>query len=351
MKQLTNKQVYGAAIIIGIFIASAILTGFIETDDDYSDDNEYVEAPVDTVEIKKIPQSQMAQGDQPVETAKKPVRSPEVEGDPMEELNSLIGLNQVKAEVKSLSDLIKVQKEREALGMKNPDITYHCVFSGNPGTGKTTVARILARIYKNLGVLKSGHLVETDRSGLVAEYVGQTAMKTNELIDSALGGVLFIDEAYALADRSSGDYGSEAIATLLKRMEDDRDNLVVIVAGYTNEMEEFVASNPGLRSRFTRFINFPDYSSEELYGIFMLRVNRYGYKLDNDADAYLKDRLKYVFNHKNRNFGNGRYVRNLFESCVTYQSSRLSPIKDPTKEQLQQITKEDIENAYKQVVQ
>ncbi len=351
MNQLSNKQVFGSAIIIGIFIAAAILTGFIPNDDDSSDDDEIIEALMDSVRINKVPQSQIVQGKQSAETAKKPVRSPEVEGDPMEELNSLIGLTEVKEEVKTLANLIKVQKEREAKGLKNPDITYHCVFSGNPGTGKTTVARILARIYKDLGVLKSGHLVETDRSGLVAEYVGQTAPKTNELIDSALGGVLFIDEAYALTSEANSDYGSEAIATLLKRMEDDRDNLVVIVAGYTNEMKQFVESNPGLKSRFTRFINFPDYSSEELYGIFMMRVNRYGYKLDSDADAYLKDRLNYVFNHKNRNFGNGRYVRNLFESCITFQSTRLSPIKEPTEEQLQQITREDVEKAYKQVAQ
>ncbi len=351
MSNLTNKQVYGAAIIIGIFIASAILTGFIGTDDEYTDE-ENIETPVDTTGIKSITQSQVAQSDKPSVTTQRPVvRSEAIEGDPMEELNSLIGLEEVKAEVISLANIVKIQKQREAQGLKNTPITYHCVFSGSPGTGKTTVARILARIYKDLGVLSSGHLVETDRSGLVGEYVGQTAPKTNALIDSALGGVLFIDEAYAITNTRGEDYGAEAIATLLKRMEDDRDNLVVIVAGYKDEMRRFVESNPGLRSRFTRFIDFPDYTGEELYGIYILRANKYGYKLDAEADAYLKELLNEVVAHKSRNFGNGRYVRNLFESCVTYQASRLSPIKNPTKEQLQLLVKEDLEKAYKSVLQ
>jgi len=352
MKSLSNKQVFGGAIIIGIFVASAILTAFVDTDEGYSTDEEYSQTSVDTANIKPVTQSQVAQSDQQSVSAQKPVvRSEPIEGDPMEELNSLIGLEEVKAEVKSLANIVKIQKEREKQGLKNTPITYHCVFSGSPGTGKTTVARILARIYKDLGVLSSGHLVETERSGLIGEYVGQTAPKTNALVDSALGGVLFIDEAYAITNTRGEDYGNEAIATLLKRMEDDRDNLVVIVAGYKEEMKQFVESNPGLRSRFTRFIDFPDYTSEELYGIYMLRVNKYGYKLNAEADAYLKEMLKYVVEHKNRNFGNGRYVRNLFESCVTYQASRLGSIKDPTKEQLQLLTKSDIEKAYQSVLQ
>lgn len=179
-------------------------------------------------------------------------------------LDDLIGLNLVKEEIATLVNYIKMKQMRDEMSLKSPDVSYHCVFLGNPGTGKTTVARIIADIYRELGILKRGHLVETDRSGLVAEYVGQTAVKTNQMIDKALDGVLFIDEAYSLVQGSSEDYGSEAIATLLKRMEDDRDRLVVILAGYTNEMEVFINSNPGLRSRFNRYIHFEDYSAEEL---------------------------------------------------------------------------------------
>lgn len=350
MSKLTNSQVVLGAVIIGFFVASAIYTASVDTDDVDPTPNEPVH--VDTTTLVHATEAQMSQSDQPSVSAQKPVvKSQAIEGDPMEELNSLIGLEDVKAEVRSLANMVKIQKEREAKGLKNTPITYHCVFSGSPGTGKTTVARILARIYKDLGVLKSGHLVETDRSGLIGEYVGQTAPKTNAIIDSALGGVLFIDEAYALTERRGQDYGGEAIATLLKRMEDDRDNLVVIVAGYKDEMRRFVDSNPGLRSRFTRFIDFPDYTGEELYKIYLMRANKYGYKLDADADALLQEQLNQAVEHKNRYFGNGRYVRNLFESCVTFQATRLSKVRNPSVEQLQQLTIEDVQKAYNSVIQ
>ena len=204
-----------------------------------------------------------------------------LEGDPYKELDELIGLEQVKEEVRSLANFVKIQKQREAKGLKTPKMSFHLVFTGSPGTGKTTVARIVARIYKDLGVLKKGHLVETDRSGLVANYVGQTATKTNEIVDSALNGVLFIDEAYALVPTANknNDYGQEAISTLLKRMEDDRDKLVVIVAGYTKEMNRFIDSNPGLKSRFNRYINFPDYTSGELCEIFNMYVKKNQYRV------------------------------------------------------------------------
>ena len=267
-----------------------------------------------------------------------------LEGDPYEELESLTGMTEVKAEVKSLANFIKIQKKREAEGLTTPSISYHCVFTGSPGTGKTTVARILARIYKDLGVLKKGHLVETDRSGLVAEYVGQTAVKTNQVCDSALGGVLFIDEAYALLD-DHGGYGGEAVATLLKRMEDDRDNLVVIVAGYTNEMKRFINSNPGLQSRFTRYINFPDFKPNELYEIYINRAKKYGYTLDDDADSYLRAHLKKVFEHKSRNFGNGRYVRNVFERTITEQANRLAKKSNPSTKELNELTIDDVRKA------
>ena len=272
-----------------------------------------------------------------------------IQGDPYKELDELVGLESVKKEVTSLANFVRIQKQRKEKGLKTSQISYHCVFTGNPGTGKTTVARILASIYKDLGIVKRGHLVETDRSGLIAEYVGQTAVKTNAVVDSALNGILFIDEAYALLDKNGGGYGDEAIATLLKRMEDDRDSLVVIVAGYTNEMKSFIDANPGLQSRFTRYINFQDYSSDDLYAIFMSRMKKYAYKLDNDADKYLRKSLAETVAHKSRNFGNGRYVRNLFEQTITNQANRLGARKNLTTEELSQITLSDISDACKTV--
>ena len=257
-------------------------------------------------------------------------------------LDDLIGLQKVKEEVTTLVNFIQMKQKRDEMGMKSPNISYHCVFTGNPGTGKTTVARILARIYKDLGILKSGHLVEVDRSGLVAEYVGQTAVKTNKTIDKALDGVLFIDEAYTLAQGNNEDYGREAIATLLKRMEDDRDRLVVILAGYTNEIESFINSNPGLRSRFNRYIHFEDYTTEELFEIFILQLKKNEYTLSDDAEQYLKEKLEAVVANKPRDFGNARYVRNLFEKSIEKQANRLASLTEITKQDLSLIKKEDI---------
>lgn len=240
------------------------------------------------------------------------------------ELDKLIGLASVKSEITSLTNYLKVQKMREEKGMKITPISLHCVFTGNPGTGKTTVARIISEIYKELGLLKKGHLVETDRSGLVAEYVGQTAVKTNEIIDSALDGVLFIDEAYSLVDGGNSDYGKEAIATLLKRMEDERDRLVVILAGYTDDMRRFIDSNPGLQSRFNRHIEFPDYSPDELYQIFLSNTEKYEYMIEDEAQVVLKKKFENATVNKDKNFGNGRFVRNLFEKIIEHQANRLS---------------------------
>lgn len=262
---------------------------------------------------------------------------------PMEELDSMVGLSRVKEEITTLTNFIKMKQKRDEMNLKSPTISYHCVFSGNPGTGKTTVARIIAEIYRNMGVLRKGHLVETDRSGLVAEYVGQTAVKTNKVVDSALDGVLFIDEAYTLAQGGNEDYGREAIATLLKRMEDDRDRLVVILAGYTNEIEQFIDSNPGLRSRFNRYIHFDDYTAEELYEIFCLQVKKSEYVLAEDASQYLKDRLAAVVADKPKDFGNARYVRNLFEKTIEAQSNRLASKAELSKDDLTLITKEDLQ--------
>ena len=267
-----------------------------------------------------------------------------MEGDPYKELDELIGLESVKEEVHTIANFAKIQQQRKAQGLKVPKMSFHLVFTGSPGTGKTTVARI----YKDLGILKSGHTVETDRSGLVAEYVGQTATKTNAVIDSALNGVLFIDEAYALVPENAGnDYGQEAISTLLKRMEDDRDKLVVIIAGYPDEMRRFIDSNPGLQSRFTRYINFPDYSEQELYDIFHLYLNKNQYTITDEAAKLLKDNLDYVVAHKTKNFGNARYVRNIFERAVEQQANRLSAKRSISDDELSVLTKEDIENAFK----
>ena len=261
---------------------------------------------------------------------------------PIEELESLIGLNTVKKDVVSLANFIKMKKMREEKGLKAPNISYHCVFSGNPGTGKTTVARILANIFKELGILQSGHLVETDRSGLVAEYVGQTAVKTNNIIDSALDGVLFVDEAYTLIG-GQNDYGKEAIATLLKRMEDDRERLIVILAGYSKEMEEFINSNPGLRSRFNRYILFPDYTSSELFDIFQLNASKNEYVINEEANQYLKKKLDIVVQNKQKDFGNARYIRNYFEQAIEHQANRLAAELNLTPENLCELTLDDID--------
>lgn len=259
-------------------------------------------------------------------------------------LDNLIGLKRVKEEVTTLTNYIKMKQKRDEMNLTSPNVSYHCVFSGNPGTGKTTVARIITNIYWEMGILKQGHLVETDRSGLVAEYVGQTAVKTNKIIDSALDGVLFIDEAYTLAQGGKEDYGAEAIATLLKRMEDDRDRLVVILAGYTEEIEQFINSNPGLRSRFNRYIHFEDYTADELFEIFCLQVKKNEYTLSDDAALYLKEQLNAVVANKPKDFGNARYVRNLFEKTIERQANRLASVSNLTKENIAEICKEDIPN-------
>lgn len=260
------------------------------------------------------------------------------------ELESYIGLEAVKREVESLINLVTVQKLRKENGLPVNDLSLHMVFSGNPGTGKTMIARLMARIYRSLGILSKGQLVEVDRSGLVAGYVGQTAIKTGEVIQKALGGVLFIDEAYALTNRGGNDYGQEAVDTLLKAMEDHRDDLVVIVAGYIELMEVFVHSNPGLESRFNRFLHFPDYSIDEMMGIFDLRCKQNGYTLAEDARPILRELLK-LFSLDVKGFGNARGVRNLFERAVTAQANRLSTDPDITKEDLMELTADDIRTA------
>ena len=258
------------------------------------------------------------------------------------ELDQLIGLKEVKAEVHKLADFCKIAQEREEAGLKVAELSYHCVFVGNPGTGKTTVARSIAKVYHALGILKKGHLVETDRSGLVAEYVGQTAIKTNKLIDEALDGVLFIDEAYTLVNGSQNDYGHEAIATLLKRMEDDRSRLVVILAGYPDDMQRFMDSNPGLTSRFSRVIHFPDYTADELADLFRFYAKRNHYELSADVEKWLNNAIANSTKNRDRNFGNGRWVRNLFERALERQAIRLAETTGHTEQELRTLEFSDV---------
>ena len=324
---INNK--WAAAIV---FVLLGIFTMLVPTDEEEKDEESTTaEATEQKTEEKKD----------------SVVINPVLDTDPYQELEDLIGLENVKQEVKSLANFVKLQKQRQQKGLKTPKLSYHLVFTGSPGTGKTTVARIVARIYKDLGILKKGHTVETDRSGLVANYVGQTATKTNAIVDSALNGVLFIDEAYALVpEGNSNDYGQEAISTLLKRMEDDRDKLVVIIAGYTNEMKRFIDSNPGLQSRFNRYINFPDYSAGELVKIFHMYMKKNQYTISDEANEMLKEKLEYAVEHKDRNFGNARYVRNIFEKSIQAQANRLEGKTGLSDRQLTEITLADIEKAF-----
>lgn len=273
-----------------------------------------------------------------------PVNNSQIdEEDILANLNRLIGLKSLKNDVRSLINRLKIQRERERHNLKSMPVSLHSVFCGSPGTGKTTVARHLGVIYQKLGFLKKGHTIETDRAGLVAGYVGQTALKTDEVVKSALDGVLFIDEAYALAPKGSGnDFGREAIDTILKRMDDYRDRLVVIVAGYDDEMKRFVETNPGLESRFRRYFYFEDYQPLEMLDIFegFCRENHFSL-----VDA-TRDRLRQEFDRlyadRGQGFGNGRLVRNIFESTVEQQANRLISLPSLTKENMEKIVPEDI---------
>lgn len=280
-----------------------------------------------------------ADADQAEDTAPLPKEAIE---DLVQEMESYIGLDAVKREVKNLVNMAQITQKRKELDLPCTDMALHMVFSGNPGTGKTTIARIMSRIYHSLGILSKGHLVEVDRSGLVAGYVGQTATKTSKVIEKAIGGVLFIDEAYALNGKSENDFGQEAIDTLLKAMEDHRDDLVVIVAGYDGLMDDFIHSNPGLASRFNRYLHFDDYTIDEMMQIFEKQCQKGCYEMDEET----RKAVMLLLAERNKDaisFGNARGVRNLFEQILTAQCNRLSEQEDLSRDDLMRITQEDVE--------
>jgi SpoVK/Ycf46/Vps4 family AAA+-type ATPase len=261
----------------------------------------------------------------------------------VEEIKALVGLHPVKEELQRFVNLVRVSKAREKQGLEPLVVSMHMVFSGNPGTGKTTVARLVGRILRGLGMLQKGHVVEVDRSLLVGEYVGQTAPRTLAACNRALDGILFIDEAYALVGGTSNDFGAEAIETILKFMEDHRSRMAVIVAGYTNRMKQFIDQNPGLQSRFNRFVDFPDYSPEALDQIFQGLVASKGYVLDQQAQALAASVLAAIHKKRDDKFGNARTVRNLFERAISNQADRLAAtIDQPDKQKLVTILNEDI---------
>lgn len=283
--------------------------------------------------------AETAEGDALVEEELPPPRPLE---ELLAELDALVGLERVKSDVRQLINFLKVQKLREEQGLKSLPASRHLVFYGNPGTGKTTVARLVSQIYRTLGVLRRGHLIETDRAGLVAGYVGQTAMKVRDVTRRALGGVLFIDEAYTLTTGGANDFGQEAVETLLKVMEDHRDDLVVIVAGYTGKMQDFLDSNPGLRSRFNKHLRFDDYCVEQLTHIFKNFCTKAEFKLAEGAEKELTSVFGVLTASRDETFGNARTARNLFEATLSKQANRLVSLPKVDREILSNIEPTDI---------
>mgnify|MGYP004567424593 FL=1 len=268
--------------------------------------------------------------------------------DLQKQLDSMIGLGGVKEQVHSIINELKIDELRKSKGLKVFNTSKHLVFKGNPGTGKTTIARLLSKIYRELGILEKGQLIEVDRGGIVAGYVGQTALKTKEKIDEAMGGILFIDEAYTLA-KGENDFGQEAIDTLLKAMEDHRDEFIVIVAGYDEPMEAFLQSNPGLKSRFNEYIHFDDYSEEELFTIFGLLCEQNDFRMDLEAQETLKTYLNDLCIHKPDNFANGREMRNLFDKSKSAHANRLASLNEISDEDLITFKKDDLLKAIEEM--
>lgn len=286
----------------------------------------------------KAPEKKSGGPEQPSETPE-PLPKEDMK-DLLAELDGYIGLQTVKEEVHNLINMASVYQLRRQHDLPTTDMSLHLVFTGNPGTGKTMMARMMARIYRSLDILSRGQLVEVDRSGLVAGYVGQTAIKTQKVIEKAMGGVLFIDEAYALNGRSENDFGQEAIDTILKAMEDHRDDLVVIVAGYTDLMDRFIHSNPGLESRFNRFLLFDDYTTDEMVEIFRMQCKKGCYQLTEEARPLIRDYI--AEESADDSFGNARGVRNLFEHVLVAQNNRLATMEKITREDLMTITAADV---------
>ena len=286
----------------------------------------------------KAPEKKSGGPEQPSETPE-PLPKEDMK-DLLAELDGYIGLQTVKEEVHNLINMASVYQLRRQHDLPTTDMSLHLVFTGNPGTGKTMMARMMARIYRSLDILSRGQLVEVDRSGLVAGYVGQTAIKTQKVIEKAMGGVLFIDEAYALNGRSENDFDQEAIDTILKAMEDHRDDLVVIVAGYTDLMDRFIHSNPGLESRFNRFLLFDDYTTDEMVDIFRMQCKKGCYQLTEEARPLIRDYI--AEESADDSFGNARGVRNLFEHVLVAQNNRLATMEKITREDLMTITADDV---------
>jgi SpoVK/Ycf46/Vps4 family AAA+-type ATPase len=317
------------------------LEGIINSEDPLGFSELAVSSPAKKTEQR--PEAPADKKEAPKEEQKEEAKPKENLDDLLKELDSLVGLAQIKKDVRSLINLIKVRKLREENGLAVPPLSLHMVFTGNPGTGKTTVARLLSRIYHSIGILSEGTLLEVDRSGLVAGYVGQTALKTKEAVEKAKGGILFVDEAYSLAPEGTGnDFGQEAISIILKSMEDMRNELVVIVAGYPEPMHRFISSNPGLESRFGKYFHFEDYNSAELMQIYKAMCEKNQYQNDEECLKFAEELFKDMYENRDENFGNARDVRNIFERAVANHSNRIAKLECPTREDLMTFRKEDI---------